>query len=168
MNIQLKLPCRLVCSGCSGSGKSYFVQKLLTSGAEWLDPGPFEHVVWCYSEYQENLHSELSSKLGPKLQFQEGLPENWNDVTKPGCRNAIVIDDQMEDVVKGDKRSEYGYYTGQQMFPGHSKFLQECYEDAVNKKTHGHLFLDLHPESPNELRVRSGMLTPQPYVYLRK
>ncbi|KAI8515563.1 hypothetical protein Bbelb_063760 [Branchiostoma belcheri] len=55
-----------------------------------------------------------------------------------------------------------------QMFPGHSKFLQECYEDAVNKKTHGHLFLDLHPESPIELRVRSGMLTPQPYVYLRK
>ncbi|KAI8511991.1 hypothetical protein Bbelb_110910 [Branchiostoma belcheri] len=55
-----------------------------------------------------------------------------------------------------------------QMFPGHSKFLQECFEDGVNKKTHGHLFLDLHPESPQELRVRSVMLTPQPYVYLRK
>ncbi|KAI8480136.1 Alpha-ketoglutarate-dependent dioxygenase alkB 2 [Branchiostoma belcheri] len=200
-------------NGCSGSGKSYFVQKLLTSGAEWLDPGPFEHVVWCYSEYQENLHSELSSKLGPKIQFQEGLPENWNDVTKPGCRNAVVIDDQMEDVVKGDKVTKLFtrasrhrgisvfllvqnlFYQGlrtislnssyivlfksprdqsmvttlaKQMFPGHSKFLQECYEDAVNKKTHGHLFLDLHPESPNELRVRSGMLTSQPYVYLRK
>ncbi|KAI8493256.1 hypothetical protein Bbelb_292600 [Branchiostoma belcheri] len=55
-----------------------------------------------------------------------------------------------------------------QMYPGHSKFLQECYEDAVNKTTYGHLFLDLHPESPLELRVRTNMLTPRPYVYLRK
>ncbi|KAI8517751.1 hypothetical protein Bbelb_037680 [Branchiostoma belcheri] len=122
-------------------------------------------------EYQESLMTELSSKLGPKIQFQEGLPGNWNDVTKPGCRNAIVIDDQMEEVAKGDKspRDQSMVTTlAKQMFPGHSKFLQECYEDAVNKKTHGHLFLDLHPESPIELRVRSGMLTPQPYVYLRK
>ncbi|KAI8496780.1 hypothetical protein Bbelb_254350 [Branchiostoma belcheri] len=82
-------------NGCSGSGKSYFVQKL-TSGAEWLDPGQFEHVS----------------------------PRDQSMVTT----------------------------LAKQMFPGHSKFLQECYEDAVNKKTHGHLFLDLHPESPNELR----------------
>ncbi|CAH1240719.1 Hypp6075 [Branchiostoma lanceolatum] len=70
-------------------------------GSKWIDPGPFEHIVWCYSEYQDTLHRELSSKLGSNVQFVEGLPDNWNDVTKADCRNAIVIDDQMEQVVKG-------------------------------------------------------------------
>ncbi|KAI8477987.1 hypothetical protein Bbelb_053420 [Branchiostoma belcheri] len=215
MDARLKHPFRMTLSGCSGSGKSYFAQKLLTTGGNWIDPGPFEHVVWCYSEFQSELHRELTSKLGSKVQFVEGLPNSWNDVTKPGCRNVIVIDDLMIESAKdGDQRVtklftrasrhrdmsviflvQNLFYQGlrtislnssyivlfksprdqsiittlaRQMYPGRSKFLQECYEDAVNKTTYGHLFLDLHPETPQDLRVRTNMLTPRPYVYLRK
>ncbi|KAI8511956.1 hypothetical protein Bbelb_110560 [Branchiostoma belcheri] len=196
MDATLSHPFRLTCAGSSGSGKSYFAKKLLTTAGHWIKPGPFEHVVWCYAEYQETLHRELGSKLGSKVQFVEGLPNSWTDVIKPGCRNVIVIDDLMIESAKdGDQRvtklftrasrhrdtSVISKEAGEsprdqsmittlarQMYPGHSRFLQECYEDAVNKTTYGHLFLALHPESPQELRVRTNMLTPRPYVYLRK
>jgi len=215
MDARIHHPCRMVLAGCSGSGKSYFAQKLLTTGASWLDPGPFEHVVWLYSEFQDKIHRELTSKLGSKVQFVEGLPNNWNDVIKPSCRNALVIDDLMIESAKDTDQRVTKLFTrasrhrdlsviflvqnlffqglrtislnssyivlfksprdqsmittlARQMYPGHGKFLRECYEDAVNKTTYGHLFLDLHPETPEDLRVRTNMLTPQPQVYLRK
>jgi hypothetical protein len=42
-----------------------------------------------------------------------------------------------------------------QLFPKSHKFLHECYEDAVESKKYGYLFLDLTQEIDNNYRVQS-------------
>ena len=55
---------------------------------------------------------------------------------------------------------------GSQMFPGESGFLVSAYQDATHDRF-GYLVLDLHPETPEELRVRSGIFRhDQSCVYL--
>ncbi len=55
-----------------------------------------------------------------------------------------------------------------QMYPRKSKFLIEAYEDAT-KSAHGYLFIDLKPNTNEQLRIRTGIL-PQDthYVYVNK
>ena len=43
-----------------------------------------------------------------------------------------------------------------QMFPKNSSFLVNAYDDAT-RKPHGYLIMDLHPKTPEALRVRSGV-----------
>ena len=53
-----------------------------------------------------------------------------------------------------------------QMFPKHPKFLSSAFEDATSVK-YGYLVLDLHPDTSEELRVRSGIFSYDiPQVYL--
>lgn len=53
-----------------------------------------------------------------------------------------------------------------QMYPGNVKFLQEAYEDATNK-AHGYLLLDLKPDTPDDFRVKTGILrSDTPIVYM--
>ena len=42
-----------------------------------------------------------------------------------------------------------------QLFPKTNQFLHECYEDAVESKKYGYLFLDLTQEVDNNYRVQS-------------
>lgn len=48
-------------------------------------------------------------------------------------------------------------YLGRQLFPEHPKFLYDAYRQAT-EPCYGNLFLDLHPTTPDELRVLSGVL----------
>ena len=45
---------------------------------------------------------------------------------------------------------------GSQMYPGDSNFLVSSYRDATQER-YGYLLLDLHPETPEPLRVRTGI-----------
>lgn len=47
---------------------------------------------------------------------------------------------------------------GKQMYPGKKGFLIEVYKDAINLHPHSYLFLDLHQNTPEELRLRSCVL----------
>jgi hypothetical protein len=42
------------------------------------------------------------------------------------------------------------------MFPNNSKFLVECFEDAV-QKPYGYLLLDLKQDTDTNYRVRTGI-----------
>jgi len=46
------------------------------------------------------------------------------------------------------------------MFPGHPKFLKEVMRDAA-RKPHAHIVLDVHPRTPEDLRVRSEVFPGQ-------
>ena len=55
-----------------------------------------------------------------------------------------------------------------QMYPGKSQFMIEAYQDAT-KKPHGYLFIDLKPNTNEQLRIRSGILPEDThYVYVNK
>ena len=45
---------------------------------------------------------------------------------------------------------------GSQMYPGDTNFLVSSYRDATDAR-YGYLLLDLHPETPEDLRVRTGI-----------
>lgn len=46
---------------------------------------------------------------------------------------------------------------GKQMFPKRSNFLVQVYEDATDNKPYSYLFIDLRQETPDFLRLRSGI-----------
>ena len=57
---------------------------------------------------------------------------------------------------------------GRQMYPGRVKFFQEAYDDATKLKW-GYLFIDLKPDTPDELRLRTNIFPGErPIVYVSK
>lgn len=55
-----------------------------------------------------------------------------------------------------------------QMYPGHSKYFQEVFQDATSK-AHGYIFIDLKQATPEHLRLRTQIFPNEiQYVYLRK
>lgn len=51
-------------------------------------------------------------------------------------------------------------YFGRQMFPSHPKFIPDAYHQAT-EDPYGTLVIDLHPQTPDSLRVYSGILPHQ-------
>lgn len=49
-------------------------------------------------------------------------------------------------------------YLGRQMYPGKRGFLTAVYKDAVNLRPYSYLLLDLHQQTPEELRLRTCIL----------
>lgn len=55
-----------------------------------------------------------------------------------------------------------------QMYPGNSKYFLECFQDATSRP-YGYLFVDLKAQTPEELRLRSGVFPQEiPAVYVPK
>ena len=49
-------------------------------------------------------------------------------------------------------------HLSQQMYPGRSKFMIEAYRDATSQP-YGYLFIDLKPETPDDMRLRSNIFS---------
>lgn len=59
-------------------------------------------------------------------------------------------------------------YLARQLAPDKPKFIQESYQDATSTP-YGYLFLDLKPETPEQIRVRTGIFPGDLHVaYLKK
>ena len=59
-------------------------------------------------------------------------------------------------------------YLARQLAPDRPKFIQESYQDATSIP-YGYLFIDLKPETPEQIRVRTGIFPGEVHVaYLRK
>ena len=50
------------------------------------------------------------------------------------------------------------YHLARQMFPENSQFLLECFNDAVENREYGYLFLDFTQTTPRSFRVQTGIL----------
>ena len=50
------------------------------------------------------------------------------------------------------------YFLSRQMYPQKSKFLVECYADAVENQKFGYLFIDLKQSTKKNHRVQAGVL----------
>ena len=44
------------------------------------------------------------------------------------------------------------------MYPGNVEFLRQVYNDAVHSKPHAYLFIDLHTNFDNDIKLRSNIL----------
>jgi hypothetical protein len=91
-----KHPFTCLISGPTGSGKTMFLQRLLTS--ELIKPKP-EKIVWCYGQYQ-NFFEALRQQL-PHIEFVQGAQESVFQKLLRGHSNVptvVVIDDLMDEM----------------------------------------------------------------------
>ena len=81
-------------SGPTGSGKSYWIHKLLTNN---MFTQPVSSVLYCYGVFQDYFN-EMTI---PNIEFHEGLPdlEKVQSLNDGKC-HVIVLDDLMEHIVK--------------------------------------------------------------------
>ena len=63
-------------------------------------------------------------------------------------------------------RAQFSFLS-RQMFPGDTKYLNECFTDATSEPN-GYLFLDFKQNTPENLRVRTKILENNPVIYLKK
>ena len=52
-----------------------------------------------------------------------------------------------------------------QMYPSNVKFLVQAFEDATRNRPYSHLFIDLTPETEDQLRVRGNIFESEVTVY---
>lgn len=84
MGLPWEHPFTCLVAGSSGSGKTFFVQKMIESKKDMIHPTP-ERIVWAYSIWQPIFDTM------PGVEFVEGLPEA--DIFDPRTNNLLVIDD---------------------------------------------------------------------------
>ena len=88
-DMRLKHDSSILIAGPSGSGKSYFMERLIENRLQIFDVPPSE-IYWCYGQYQQRLEA-LGQEHGVHL--VEGLPESLLD-TLP-ANSMVVVDDLM-------------------------------------------------------------------------
>jgi hypothetical protein len=86
-------PFRLICSGASGVGKTYFVKHFLEN-AENIVSHTFDLIIYCYSEEQP-LYVEMRQE-NPNIIWIKGLSADVDDYLKDSTQTKLfIIDDQM-------------------------------------------------------------------------
>ena len=101
---QFKHPFTCMVVGMTGSGKTVWVQSLLTQAYRMINLPP-EKIVWCYTQWQPVYMEMLVTIKIPNIGFVKGIPtaleqDAYFSVNK---RNLIVFDDQMIDAGKDQK-----------------------------------------------------------------
>ena len=99
---QFEHPFTCMVAGMTGSGKTVWVQSLLTQAYRMINLPP-EKIVWCYSQWQP-AYMEMLVTI-PNIEFVKGIPtaleqDAYFSVNK---RNLIVIDDQMIEAGKDNR-----------------------------------------------------------------
>lgn len=96
-NLQLQTPANFTLVGCTSSGKSSFVYKLLANADEIFASAP-QNILFCYTCYQP-LYDRISSDV-PNVTFHEGLPsvETIKEFGEGTSHKIIILDDLMHEV----------------------------------------------------------------------
>lgn len=87
MDLRIAHPTNIVVSGPSASGKSVFVERLISGGTNFFKTD-FKDIIWCYADWYPS-----NPRLRGKVKFQKGL----EGLDRENCSvpRLIVIDDQM-------------------------------------------------------------------------
>ena len=88
MDPRMKHPFTCIIAGPTGSGKTYFVRRLLAHIEEMMKPLP-DHIVWYYGEWQP-IYATIRG-----VEFVEGLPDIG--ALDPQKRHLVIIDDLMSE-----------------------------------------------------------------------
>lgn len=92
-------PCFTICvTGCTGSGKTSLVFKLLSQSSIMFLNEPPSKILYCYNVYQSMFQN--MEKTIENIEFFRGLPgeEKINELSKNKKHNIIVLDDLMQEI----------------------------------------------------------------------
>ena len=147
--------------------------------------------------FVEGIPSDLESMIDPSIRnlivLDDMMQELSNDqritnLFTKGChhRNLSVIfilqnifhrGKELRDVslnchylvlFKSPRDSSQVTHLAKQMFPGHSKYMQEAFQDATSRP-YGYLLCDLKPETLTDFQLRTNIFPGETqYAYVRK
>ena len=80
-----------IVAGCTQSGKTVRVKTLLENAQKTINP-PLQHIIWCYSQWQQSYFDMM--KTMPGIEFNQGILEDIDepDYLDVSQRNLIVLD----------------------------------------------------------------------------
>ena len=143
----------IVISGPTGSGKTFFVHKLLRKN---MFTQNVSSIFYCYGVYQD-YYDEMLLTL-PNITFHEGVPES-EDIKKlnNGKFNIIVLDDLMEVIIKNiDSQNLFTkfchHYDITTIFITQNIFAQGPCSRNINLNTH---YLVLFPNKRDESQIHT-------------
>ena len=90
--LKLKSPCRLLLIGASGSGKTFFLLKLIKY-AEYMFTTPPDQIIYCYSVMQPIL--EDLAKENKIVELHEGFSSDLYESHDPSSHLLLCVDDLM-------------------------------------------------------------------------
>ena len=175
MDLQLYSPFTMLVCGPSGSGKSVFTRKLLSSDV--IDESSPRRVVWCYGVWQPMFENDNN-----RIEYHQGLPTE--ELLSQG-NMTLVIDDLMQTAksssIVSDIFTKYSHHHNitciclmQNIFPKGSEMrnisLNANYI-ALMKNTRdaaqiGHLARQMYPGNSKFLVQAYEDATKEPYSYL--
>lgn len=94
-------PSSILLSGPSGSGKSFWMKRLVEHAKQMFSPS-IDKVTLCYAEMQP-LYNEMNVDL------LEGMPANLCDQLNPELRHLVIVDDMMTEL--GDSTLLANFFT---------------------------------------------------------
>ena len=86
----------LLVVGPTQCGKTFFVEKILTTDRILYESKKPRRIWWYYSQWQDT-YKVMQSSIGKEIQFFRGLPEFKEDLREidPKFNNVLVFDDLM-------------------------------------------------------------------------
>lgn len=93
----------MIVSGCTGSGKTRFVKRLLDNLGEMYNDTPPVATLYCYGVYQD-LYDEMKRSV-PNIDFHCGLPdaEMLEELSKDGEHKLVILDDLQHKAVENEE-----------------------------------------------------------------
>ena len=85
----------MLISGGRGVGKTVFTKQILRNKDKMIENPP-DRIIWCYGKHQEALFEELLT-INPNIEYNEGIPENLNNMFDKNIRSCLILDDLMDD-----------------------------------------------------------------------
>ena len=96
-------PTIIAISGCTGSGKTYFVHKLLNFRNEMFDQN-INKIIYCYNIWQ-NIYDEIEKEL--PIEFHEGIVDEEYIKNINGCNDhSILVLDDLQHKMVNNKNCE--------------------------------------------------------------
>jgi len=95
-----KHPFSMLVVGPTQSGKTHFVEQMLTSNLMEFPANKDVQVTWFYNQWQPR-YKRLKKELGAQITFEQGLPD-WSDTLEeinPKMSHVLVFDDLMSQAV---------------------------------------------------------------------
>ncbi|KAK3925548.1 GPN-loop GTPase 1 [Frankliniella fusca] len=170
MDLRFQHPCTAFVVGGTGSGKTFFMNRLIENRNEMFST-TFEHIIFYYSEWQP-LYDTLKSNH--RVDFREELPLLDDHPAGQGPK-LIVIDDMMHEINQclfPDGLRQISLNTHyimlfktsrdlaqirtfcMQVDPQHFRALLEAYEDAT-RAGYTYILFDFKPNQLDHLRMRT-------------
>ena len=159
-------PSTFIISGPTGSGKTTFLIKLLTSGL--LRDGETgelagERIVWFHGADQPKVRTTLQGNFGRRVEFHDGIKPEVLATLDPMEKNIVVVDDLMAEgqnsPALADLMSKGSHHSNTSVFYLVQNLFEKGKKSSTITKNAHYLILFKNPRNAHEIRTLGSQLS---------